>query len=99
MGFYYFSIGAAMAYVTLRDGGLELALGMHMANNLFAGLIANAVVTVMPTPSLYTAMELDAKYSTLASLIGILIFILIFLGPLKRKQNEIEPIRDNIQCP
>jgi membrane protease YdiL (CAAX protease family) len=84
MSLYYFSIGAGMAYVTLRDGRLELALGMHAANNLFTGLFANAVVTVMPTPSLFTVMELDVVYSTAASLIMILIFVLIFTGPLRR---------------
>jgi membrane protease YdiL (CAAX protease family) len=74
-----------MAYVTLRDGRLELALGMHAANNLFTALFANAVVTVMPTPSLFTVMELDVVYSTTASLIAILIFVLLFVGPLRRK--------------
>jgi membrane protease YdiL (CAAX protease family) len=88
MGIYYFSIGAAMAYITLRDGRLELALGMHAANNLFAGLIANAVVTVMPTPSIFTVMELDAVYSTVTALAAILIFVWVFTAPLKRKSND-----------
>lgn len=88
MGLYYFSIGAAMAYVTLQDGRLELALGMHAANNLFAGLFANAVVTVMPTPSLFTIMELDVVYSTAASLLAILIFVLLFTGPLRGKPTQ-----------
>jgi uncharacterized protein len=85
MGLYYFSIGAVMAYITLRDGRLELALGMHAANNLFTALFANATVTVLPTPSMFTVMELDVSYSTVASLVAMLVFILIFLGPLKRK--------------
>ncbi len=98
MGLYYFSIGAAMAYVTLRDGRLELALGMHAANNLFTALFANAVVTVMPTPSLFTVMELDVVYSTVASLFAILIFVLLFVGPLRRKLStpvSIENTRDS----
>ena len=85
MGLFYFSFGAALAYITLRDGRLELALGMHAANNLFTSLFANAVVTVMPTPSLFTVMELDVVYSTAASLVALLIFLLIFNGPLKRE--------------
>jgi len=98
MGLYYFSIGAAMAFVTLRDGRLELALGMHAANNLFTALFANAVVTVMPTPSLFTVMELDVVYSTVASLLAILVFILLFIGPLRRKspiQTSTENAWDN----
>lgn len=85
MGLYYFSIGAAMAYLTLRDGRLELALSMHAANNLFIALFANTVVTVMPTPSMFTVLDLDVGYSTATSLVAILAFVLMFIGPLRRK--------------
>jgi hypothetical protein len=67
---------------------LELALGMHAANNLFTGLFANAVITVMPTPSIFTVMELDAVYSTISSLAALLLFILIFTYSGK-KQHEV----------
>jgi len=78
MGFYYFFIGAVMAYVTLRDGRLELALGLHAANNLFSALFANYVVTVMPTPSLFTINTLDVVYSVSAAVIGLIVFVLVF---------------------
>ncbi|HEX7394715.1 MAG TPA: type II CAAX endopeptidase family protein [Anaerolineaceae bacterium] len=85
MGFYYFFIGAVMAFVTLQDGRLELALGLHAANNLFAALFANYTVTVMPTPSLFTINTLDAVYSVSAAVIGLIVFVLIFMGPLRRR--------------
>lgn len=88
MGFYYFFIGAVMAYVTLRDGRLELALGLHAANNLFSAVFANYTVTVMPTPSLFTINTLDAVYSVSAAVIGLIIFVLIFVGPLRRVSPE-----------
>jgi membrane protease YdiL (CAAX protease family) len=78
MGFYYFFIGAVMAYVTLRDGKLELALGLHAANNLFSALFANYAVTVMPTPSLFTVNTLDVVYSVSAAVIGLIVFVLVF---------------------
>lgn len=87
MGLYYFCIGATMALITLKDGRLELALGLHAANNLFTGLFANTVVTVLPTPSMFTVMELDVVYSVTASLIMNMIFVLIFIGPLRRKSS------------
>lgn len=89
MGFYYCFIGAVMAYVTLRDGRLELALGLHAANNLFSALVANATVTVMPTPSIFTVSVLDAVYSVSTAVIGLLVFTLIFVGPLRRKEAQI----------
>lgn len=95
MGLNYFSIGAMMAYVTLRDGRLELALGIHAANNLFTALFANAVVTVLPTPSMFTILELDVEYSTAALLAAILTFVLLFLRSFRRRESaipEVEPV-------
>jgi membrane protease YdiL (CAAX protease family) len=85
MGLYYFSMGAFLAYITLCDGRLELALGVHAANNLFSALFANYTVTVMPSPSLFTVTVLDAVYSVPAALIGMVIFALLFIGPLRLK--------------
>lgn len=84
MGISYFIIGAILAYITLIDGRLELALGLHAANNLYTALFANATITVMPTPSLFTVMELDTVYSTIATIISCFLFILLFFGPLRR---------------
>jgi uncharacterized protein len=89
MGLYYFSIGAVMAFISLRDGRLEAALGLHAANNLFSGLLVNYSVTVMPTPSLYTVNALDVTYSVIAALVGLAIFLVLFLGPLRRKDPAI----------
>ena len=88
MGFFYFFIGAVMAYVTLRDGRLELALGLHAANNLYSALLANYTVTVMPTPSVFTVKILDAVYSVSAAVFGLIVFVLIFVGPLRRRQPD-----------
>jgi hypothetical protein len=90
MGFYYFFIGAVMAYITLRDGRLELALGLHTANNLFSALFANYTVTVMPTPSLFTVNTLDAVYSVSAAVFGLIVFVLIFVGPLRRRLPHVD---------
>ena len=85
MGFYYFIIGGVMAFITLREGRLELALGLHAANNVFSALIANYTITVLPTPSVFTVNTLDVIYSVLAAVIGLIGFILVFTNP-KTKQ-------------
>jgi membrane protease YdiL (CAAX protease family) len=92
MGFYYFFIGAVMAYVTLRDGRLELALGLHAANNLFSALIANYTVTVMPTPSLFTVNTLDVFYSVAAAIIGLIVFVLVLIRPLHPRLPDEKPV-------
>ena len=46
--------GAFYALVTLFDGGLELAAGYHMINNLFMGVVSNTEDAVIETPALFT---------------------------------------------
>jgi uncharacterized protein len=77
-GFYYFAFGFSLAYITLREGRLELALGAHAANNLFSVIFANYTITALPSPSLFTITVLDAFYSVPAALIGMAIFITLF---------------------
>jgi CAAX protease family protein len=84
-GFYYFAFGFSLAYITLREGRLELALGAHAANNLFSVLFANYTITVLPSPSLFTITVLDAVYSVPAALIGMMIFVWLFTGLLRGK--------------
>jgi uncharacterized protein len=91
MGATYFVIGATLAYTTLRTGTLEIALGMHAANNLFTALFANAVVTVMPTPSLFTVNELDVIYATVTTFIACILFLLLFA----RSKRENSPQGNN----
>ncbi len=86
---YYFAFGFSLAYITLRDGRLELALGAHAANNLFSVIFANYTTTVLPSPSLFTVTVLDALYSVPAALIGMAIFVWLFTNPIKRKAAEV----------
>jgi len=75
---YYFSFGLFAALITLRDGGLELALGIHAANNIFAALLANYSGSAIPSPSIFTARVLDPVYGLLAPLFGMGVFYLLF---------------------
>jgi membrane protease YdiL (CAAX protease family) len=75
---YYFGFGAFMAWLTLRDNRLELALGVHAANNLFAASIANYVNSPLPTPSIFTSQYIDPVYNLAGWLAAALVFILVF---------------------
>ena len=58
----YFIIGALLAAVTLKDGRLELAIGIHAANNLFTGIVANIEPSVISTDAIFTS-EFDPAYA------------------------------------
>lgn len=78
IGLGYFVMGFFLTLITLQDNGIELALGMHAANNMFAALFANYVVTALPSPSLFTIQELDPVYSLIALVAGLILFYLVF---------------------
>jgi membrane protease YdiL (CAAX protease family) len=76
----YFMIGLFAAFITLLDGGLELALGLHAANNLYTALVANYTISALPSPSIFTVKELDPFFGLISLLFGIFLFyILAFL--------------------
>jgi hypothetical protein len=70
----YSAAGIFFALITLYDNGLELALGVHAANNLFATLLANYKISVLSTPALFTIQEMDAVFSLIAYLVSIALF-------------------------
>jgi membrane protease YdiL (CAAX protease family) len=74
MGANYFAIGMLLATVTLRDGRLELAIGVHAANNVFLAVVANYEESALMTESIFTARELDPYYSLVALIGGALVF-------------------------
>jgi len=81
----YFVIGFALAFVSLRDGTLELAIGAHFANNLFSWIIVNYEGSVLPTPSLFFTSSFDPHGTLIGLLISTTIFYGIFFPPWKRR--------------
>ena len=70
----YFAIGMLLATVTLRDGRLELAVGLHAMNNVFLALVANYEGSALTTESIFTATELDPVYSLVTLIAGTFAF-------------------------
>ncbi|MBN1246195.1 MAG: CPBP family intramembrane metalloprotease [Anaerolineae bacterium] len=60
---YYVSMGLFFAWMTLRDGTAELALGAHAANNLFVALLFNYEGSALQTPALVTSARLGPVYN------------------------------------
>jgi membrane protease YdiL (CAAX protease family) len=90
---YYLSVGLLFGLVTLRDGRLELALGAHAANNLFAALVANYRVSVLKTPSIFTVDILDPVYGLASFLMIAVIFYLgLFFRPRSSGEEPASPV-------
>lgn len=53
----YFLFGFLLCLVVEFDGGLEAAIGIHAANNLFAAIFVNYEGSALPTPSLFLTQQ------------------------------------------
>ncbi len=83
----FFVLGAFLAWISLKDGSIELAIGVHAANNLMAGLIVTFPDSVLPTPAILTTSHFEPVFSLVAELIMCAIFYwLVFIrrGSSKR---------------
>lgn len=75
----YVGMGLLLGWVTLRTGSLEVALGVHILNNLYASL-----VTTFPSSALQTeAMFTIRQYDPLAELAGFAVLAVVFAAALE----------------
>lgn len=53
MAVYWSLFGAFLAFVALRDNGLELVLGFYFANRIFSNLLFDYEYSIVPQPALF----------------------------------------------
>lgn len=79
---FYIGFGLLLGWITLRSRSLELALGLHLANNLYASLIVTFPGSALPSPALFTIQSYDAALSLVVwavmSIIYLLVLFLVF---------------------
>ncbi|MCJ7534469.1 MAG: CPBP family intramembrane metalloprotease [Anaerolineales bacterium] len=75
--FTYFVLGAFLAWISLKDGTIELAIGVHAANNLMAGLLVTFPESVLPTPAILTTTHFDPVFSLIGELIMCALFYVV----------------------
>lgn len=79
----YLSIGLLLSWVTLKSGGLEMALGIHAANNLYASLIVTFPSSALPTPALFSIQSFDPVVALVQQLAVIAVSLVIFYSAKK----------------
>lgn len=73
----YVQIGIMLGLVTLMDEGLELALGVHAMNNIYAAIFVTFPSSALATPAMFTMKEFDSEMMFIYGTIGEILFILI----------------------
>lgn len=85
---YYFMTGVFLSWLTLKDGTLELALGVHAANNIATFLLVTSANSVVPSPALLALDKIEANFSlVLWSAVGFWIFSFIVFRYLRRPRR------------
>lgn len=85
----YIGMGLILGWVTIRTGGLEAALGMHLANNLYGTLLVTAPVSALPAPALFRIQTYDAAVSLIAFLGSALLYVAFMNFILRRKSDAV----------
>lgn len=67
MGFWvvmpqYILMGLILSYITVKDDGMELALGMHMANNILAAITVTSGTSALQTHALFKILHPTASH-------------------------------------
>ncbi|MEL6192986.1 MAG: lysostaphin resistance A-like protein [Bacteroidota bacterium] len=78
---YYIGVGLLLGLITLLDDGLEIALGLHAANNIFGAVFVSFPGSAFQTPSLFVMKEFNAE----GMLIGWVIMATLFFLFMNKK--------------
>ncbi len=74
---YYVMAGLFLAIITVMDDGLELALGVHAATNIFGATLFTYEGSVLQTDSLFISHQINPMLMVYAFLIAGITFIII----------------------
>lgn len=74
----YIGMGLLLGWVTLRSKSLEIAIGMHIANNLYSSLIVTFPSSALQTEAIFTIRQFDAQAALIVFFISSFIFVLVF---------------------
>ncbi|GHV65635.1 abortive infection protein [Bacteroidia bacterium] len=84
----YVLMGLFFGYLTIKDNGLELALGVHAANNIMACTLITSNASALQTAALFKDMNPTVTHwDTLSLLIFAVVFVSMAHWKFNRKQN------------
>lgn len=84
----YFLFGFAACLLLLIDDGLESAIGLHAANNVFAAVFVNYENSVLPTPSVFQ-IQTQVKFDSAMTIISLALIVIILYALLPKPERRI----------
>jgi hypothetical protein len=80
--------GAFLAWVSLRDGTLEFAIGAHAANNLFGAAVLGFEGSALNTPTLFLTDRFVPAYSLIQFVAVAASFYVAVFALFKRRTKK-----------
>lgn len=74
---FYIGIGLLLGWLSYRSKGLEIALGLHFANNLYATSMVTFSESAIPSPAIFTIINYQPEIGLVAFVITAIIFAVI----------------------
>lgn len=74
----YIMMGALLGVVSILDDGIELAMGIHAANNIFASLFITHSSSAFQTPAIFMAKEVNPEGGLIEITIASILLIAFF---------------------
>jgi hypothetical protein len=86
----FFILGAFLAWISLKDGTIELAIGIHAAQNLMVLLLVTFPESALPSPAILTSTHFDP----VLSLIGVVVFCTLFYLLVFVRRDKAKPVAE-----
>lgn len=75
MALSYFLVGAGTAWLSIKDNGVERAIGMHVINNLYAGTLVGYANSALSTPTIISSNVIDAWLGVFSLIVSFAVLI------------------------
>ncbi|MEY4927876.1 MAG: hypothetical protein RI894_2312, partial [Bacteroidota bacterium] len=83
MMFYYISFGTFLGLITVLSNGLELALGLHAANNLYGSIVMTFTSSALQTNTIFRSPDPDINLMIIVSTVAMVAVFFIFKNKFK----------------
>ena len=91
----YMLLGLVFGICVIMDEGLEIAIGVHVANNVLSSLLITHESSVLQTPSIFRVENLDPQYAFFELIIFSSLFI--FIVAKKYKWDSFKKIFEKVK--
>lgn len=97
MVLYYFLVALFLAAITLLDEGLELAMGIHAATNLFGSIFVTFEGSALQTPAMFRLDAPNAGLMLVETIIAMVVFT--WLAARRYRWSDLQRLLGPIDLP